>query len=573
VSYTFGEFELDVDSWELRERGQPVPVQPKALAVLTYLVRNRERVVPRQELFDAVWPGVTVGPNSVAQAVASIRRLLHDEGGSILRTVQTRGYRFAAPIEQRPSTTDVARETGAPFVGRAAILEQMLGRLERARAGRGDVVLLSGPPGIGKSRVASEFQEVARTRQGRLLQTVCYEQDQRPLSPWHRLQASADHAQAQGEPDGAALFAGPGASGEDPFRLFERARDWLSDVARLCPPLVITLEDAHWADSASLLLLKFLARGIAELPILLVVTYRDAPIDPAFGRVLGAVCAEDPARRIELEGLDLKAACELGERLCQDRISVELISQIWHKARGNPLFLTQMLHVVKMAGLDEPSSRMTSTLLAPETVREAIAEHLGSLSEPCRNALSVAAVFGLEFRLDALTCALARKSGEIIGLLDEACRARVVVPAPGAYGAFRFRHEVVRDVLYRKLSLLERVRWHRAAGLALAELYDAGTVEDPLPVAEHLMQGASSVDGSAEVTWLHGAAVRLWKAGDEACALSLMEAALKLAAPPLDAADDFRRRLLTTLDAWATSEPRQPAAAALLAKYGRPLSD
>src|SRR3954468_683311 len=111
MAYRFGEFELEISSLELRARDSVLPVAPKVFDVLAYLLRNRGRVVSRKELLDAVWPGLSVSPNSLNQAITAIRRVLHDDDESYVRTVHSRGYRFIAPVEQQPDSSRSIDET------------------------------------------------------------------------------------------------------------------------------------------------------------------------------------------------------------------------------------------------------------------------------------------------------------------------------------------------------------------------------------------------------------------------------------------------------------------------------
>src|SRR4051812_33367630 len=145
VAYVFGDFELDVSALELRERGILIAVQPKVLEVLTYLVRNRDRVVPPKELLGAVWPGISVGPNSVQQAIAAVRRTLKDESDAtpIIRTQYAKGYRFVAPVEHRAESASGPASDRLPFVGRGDVLTRCARSIDRARSGKGDIVLLT----------------------------------------------------------------------------------------------------------------------------------------------------------------------------------------------------------------------------------------------------------------------------------------------------------------------------------------------------------------------------------------------------------------------------------------------
>src|SRR5262249_33920083 len=158
---------------------------------------------------------------------------------------------------------------------------------------------------------------------------------------------------------------------------------------------------------------------------------------------------------------------------------------------GNPLFLTQLLYVAAAEELEGPVSRLTSTLLAPDAVREAIGVHLQALSSACRHALSVASVFGPEFRLRSLSSAMQASPADVLSRVDEGCQGRFIAAAPGSRDGFTFLHAVVRDVLYRQWSVADKARWHRAVAEAMAEMYDAGAEKDPLPVARHFVLGAA----------------------------------------------------------------------------------
>ena len=249
--------------------------------------------------------------------------------------------------------------------------------------------------------------------------------------------------------------------------------------------------------------------------------------------MLGAICRVDPARRIELDRLDLPSTLELAKALLGPGVSRALVEELWQKAEGNPLFLTQMFHVLEMEGIDAPVSRLTSTLLAPETVKEAIAGHLEQLSLPCREMLIAASVLGLELRLESLggddasrTCFSRRESRRG---MPRACD----LPVGGSRDAFRFHHQVVRDVLYRRLGLLEKTKLHRAAGDAASRLYDAGSIADPSVAADHWLRGAAVGNLDGPVAWLARQAKARWESGLPDQGIALMERALELIAPPV----------------------------------------
>jgi DNA-binding winged helix-turn-helix (wHTH) protein len=155
VVLAFGPFELDEELFVLRRAGIPVEVQPKVLGLLLFLIRARERVVSKQELLDGLWPDVTVGDGALMRAVSAARSAIGDGGETqhAILTVPRRGYRFVATVEERVAEP-AAEQAAHPFVGRADALARLRTAWERASSGAGRVALLSGEPGIGKTRTA-----------------------------------------------------------------------------------------------------------------------------------------------------------------------------------------------------------------------------------------------------------------------------------------------------------------------------------------------------------------------------------------------------------------------------------
>ena len=154
----FGDYELDLARYELRRAGRRVRVQPRVLDVLAHLIRNRERVVSKEELLESVWSGTTVSETALTQTVKEARRAVRDDGARqrVIQTVRGRGYRFVARVEIPEEQLDV-RTASDPFVGREALLSLLGQELATTLGGHGRAVFLTGEPGIGKSRAASEL--------------------------------------------------------------------------------------------------------------------------------------------------------------------------------------------------------------------------------------------------------------------------------------------------------------------------------------------------------------------------------------------------------------------------------
>nr|NIY10429.1 AAA family ATPase [Gemmatimonadota bacterium] len=188
MRYRFSEWTVDADRFELRRGADPVPVQPKALTLLLYLLEHRERTVTKQELLDAVWPDAVIGESSLTRAVSVARTALgeQDAEAGVIRTVRGRGYRIGVPVlleEAGPAPDEPT--PASSFVCREQELRLARASLHEALAGRGQTLLLVGEPGIGKTRLAAEVATIARGRGAAVLWGGCQEGSEGPAYwPW-----------------------------------------------------------------------------------------------------------------------------------------------------------------------------------------------------------------------------------------------------------------------------------------------------------------------------------------------------------------------------------------------------
>jgi len=336
VIFSFESYELDEPSFELRRSGEVVKLEPKVFDVLRYLVANRERVVTKTELLDSLWPGEHVTDTAIPRAVTAARKAIGDDRSrqALIRTVHGRGYQFVARVEERGgSEAQVPAQREAPdpatqvFVGRESALEHLEAALTDAAARRGRVVLLFGEPGIGKTRTAEELCELARRRGFDVVQGRCHEGEGVPAFwPWVQVLRSvieevpdADLADEVGyDADAIAHLVPelaerlgstppqlpPGAD-EARFRLFEGVTGYLRRRSAH-KPLVVLIDDLHWADEPTSLLLQFLAREVKDSALLLIAGYREVEVRRGnpLGAVLGEISREPHAERIALRGLD-----------------------------------------------------------------------------------------------------------------------------------------------------------------------------------------------------------------------------------------------------------------------------
>lgn len=397
---------LDVDEEHAQRAGEPVDLSPLSCRLLAYLAHNRDRVVPREELLREVWDGVRVTDASLRQGLRILRRELGLEArnGAVVESVRGRGYRLTTPVEEIP-----AHERGRlSFIGRAEEVRWLLDALEEMRSGTGRLVLLSGPPGIGKTRLAEEVARRARRRGFQVLAGRCAgPSGSPPLWPFEQalrslLAADPTVLDVASEADRRALELGiletrPDAPAEDAMppgaqrlRLFEAMRHVLAGAAA-ARPLLVWIDDVHEADEASLALLEWLAGRVHDARVLLLAAHRsisDATraASERFARLLRAPSTEqivlEPLRRSEVEAAIRAAAPEL--------VPTD-VDAVWDLCGGNPFFLRLSLDAARRSS--EPDVGRRAVL---HGAREAVLDHLAVLSEPARETLTAASVFGPE---------------------------------------------------------------------------------------------------------------------------------------------------------------------------------
>ncbi len=531
--FRFLEYELDATRFELRRQGQKkrLPAERSSMDLLLYLIRNRDRIVSRQELLEQLWPGVVVRERVVDQSIYTVRKLLGDDARAprAIETIRGRGWRFVAEVMetlQRPRSDGYWPPGEIPFVGRHAelgILEDAFSAA--ARAGRGSLVVVHGEPGSGKSRLLKELQARTRRFEGQFHLARCPAIAGAPsLWPWlqllrsYREQASADVWRAQLEAfpafkpqwsreadvlrdkpaDAAAAFAAP------PFqRTDELARFWI-EVARAQGPLLLALDDLHRADEASLRLLDHLTPELGATGIVLVATLRRER-QPTLAHYLrmGGV------RSIELRGLDRAETREFIERSWARPPEAHEFLQIFERSAGNPHLLGQL--TLQQGAVSPDGARL------PQALREAIFEHLQAADEALVRLLRCGAVIGRQFDLERVAELNETPLGETATLLEQGLECKLLErPADAPEQVFRFVHGLLCEALYEALPAARRRALHAKVG-------------------RHLLQRASA----AAPNWAE-IARHLLRAGDEAERDAQREAALAAARQAFEGAD-FRR--------------------------------
>jgi eukaryotic-like serine/threonine-protein kinase len=493
VIWRFLGFELDEERFELRRDGEVVELRRKVFDVLHYLVRQGERLVTKEELLERVWPGETIHEAVVAQNIAILRKVFADSRGKKLaiQTVHGRGYRFVAPVESaqpsrpQPTAAEPSELSEPPFVGREHTLRELTKLLESAIAGRGEFALISGEAGIGKTRTAEELAKLARALGARAYTGRCYEAEGAPAywpwiqilrqategcmrTPLSRIDApSAEVAHLLGRlsesPNGTPLD-----SAEARFRLFDGITSFLSQLARK-QPLMLVFDDIHWADAATLHLLRFLAREVRALPMLVVATARelDARSAPTSRALLAGATH---VHRLYLDGLTPESIAELAAH-AEHSLSGAALREVHSLTEGNPFFVQQVL---RLFADDGGRSRID----LPQRVREIIGLRLHGLDARAQRLLALASAIGQRFSLAVLEQIAEAPRAQTLELLEGALALRILrepseagSSAARPLGTYEFAHALIREYLYATLEERERLQIHARVGRALEQLY------------------------------------------------------------------------------------------------------
>ena len=384
-----------------------------------------------------------------------------------------------------------------PFVGRSAELETLRALMPRSDGGGRRVVLLGGEPGSGKSRLVREFAAEAARDGALVLYGACDAVVRTPYGPFVE---ALDHLARVVDP--VELRAAMGTAGGELTRLLpdlparvgdlpppveadpdtERHRlhaavtELLTGVSRR--PVLLVLEDGHWADAPTLLLLRHLARAAGNARVLLLATFRDteAHVPEALSETLADLRRSDDVVRLRLAGLSDAEVSEFVRHAAEEDVGAgpsELAGAISELTGGNAFLvcelwraLVETQHLEVVDGVIRLTGPLTE-LGTPESVREVVSQRLSRLEPRTTDVLELTATAGAGFGLDIVRRAAGLDEPELLAVLDEAVRSGMIEELPSRRLAYRFTHELVRRALYDRLSGVRRAELHLRVGEAL----------------------------------------------------------------------------------------------------------
>jgi hypothetical protein len=463
-------------------------------------------------------------PKSARAAAAELRRI---------REVGSLPAEDGAPEEELAPEAEAGR-----FVGRQREQEQLKAALARALSGEGGTVMLVGEPGIGKTRLAEELAVYARLRGAQALVGHCYEGGVAvPYLPF--VEALRQYARSRpddelreqlgaGAPEASTLVSeirrrlpdipepAPLEGDADRLRLFESVASFVRSAAA-ASPLVLILDDLHWADKPTLLMLQYLARGVARERVLLLGTYRDVELERThpLAEIVAALRREQLYERVLLRGFSFEDLRDLLRVRGSQEPPEGFVQRILEETEGNPFFVEEVLrHLAESGAIRREEGQWVGDVSVieesiPEGVREVIGRRLSRLGERTNRMLGIGSALPNGFSYELLARVSEGEPDQLLDALDEALRARLIVERKEERGgSYRFTHALIRQTLYGELSTPRRVRLHRQIGEALEQVHAANPEPHLGEIAYHFFQAVQTGVAGKAVGYSRRAAER-----------------------------------------------------------------
>jgi pilus assembly protein CpaF len=444
--------------------------------------------------------------------------------------------------------------SGDGFVGREQERLDIRMLMDRATTGSGGMLFITGAPGIGASRLASELAVEAAAKGWLVLSGRSMENDAAPYAPFREILATAvaggtskslqDAAGANGPllsqlvPSLRQKVRGMPAHGDvstDKLReqLFRAIYDFLTD-AQAKRPLLMVLDDLQWADEATVLLLRDLAERVGSSHMVVIGTYWDSELDTArpFSSVLSRLLRRRRAQRITLGPLSDRDVERIVAGLAETLLTPTQLMGIQAATEGNPLFVEQSTlymaesETMLVGGGRVQASFTEEDLELAQSVRGLIGRRLERLSEPAQRMLVAAAVVGRDFDLPLLEAFGELSGHELRDALDEATRGHFLVAAgPDRY---RFAHDLVRKRVLAVLPLPRLQAYHLAVADTLERVYGKSAPERASEIGYHLYQAGTAADPLRTANFLSLAARNALAVGAFEEVLRLLDSTLVL---------------------------------------------
>jgi predicted ATPase/DNA-binding winged helix-turn-helix (wHTH) protein len=570
-SKTSAVLRLNLDTGHVQREGEVRVLTPKTLAVLSFLIERPQQIVSKETLLATVWEGTTVSPGVLKTCLWELRQALgdHPQTPSFIGTLPRRGYWFIGSIQrtmdastillrpahaasptssfegrQRPQLLmpvhSVSPRSVSPRValfGREVVLTQLRSLVAQAKAGKPQVVFVTGEVGMGKTAVIEAFlQEVGSVSSVWIARGQCVDQHAEREAYFPVLDALGQLGRSAERMHVVSVLKkyAPTWLAQLPALVHQTAHEKLQQglvkgtqgrmlrefidavgaftddaIARVASVLILVLEDLHWSDDATLDLLAALARHRGHnraLRVFVVGSYRPAELrlrDSSLQLPRG-IQDHGGYTELALEKLTEKAVAEyLAKRLESEQIPPQLVHLIHHQTGGNPFFMTEFVEQLLAKG--DLLAQEQRWILAPSiehcgvptSIRQVVEKQLSQNSEAERQLLTVASIIGLEFSAAAVAALLDRQTDEVEACCHQLVQRHFFLDASDPdllldrrrAARYVFSHPFARAVLYTKVPTSKRIQLHRQIGLWLEGDYGEQVQAHAPELAEHFERG------------------------------------------------------------------------------------
>jgi DNA-binding winged helix-turn-helix (wHTH) protein/predicted ATPase len=546
--YEFGPFRLEVRERRLTSKGNPIRLRPKVFDTLCVLVERHGSLVGKNDLMKLVWPETVVEENNLALNITVLRKALGeaDPEGKWIETVTGKGYRFlgevraGADVSQHGSAPAGVADAESELLERDAEISSLRDCLQHAIRGQRQFVCVTGEAGIGKTALLSAFLSELASRGGSLLigKGQCVERSGEGEAYMPILEALGRLCR---ESHGAEIIdlleryaptwlvqlpslVEPGAYPVLRERVLGVTRDrMLRELAEALEaiagryPLVLVVEDLHWADPSTIELISALARRQEPARFFLIGTNRGRDAGES-GRTLESLTEELHLRGqcqvIRLRLLSEDAIAQLVEaRMPDSAVNAQLASVIRQRTSGNPLFAHALLDYWVDHGGDAPVPVMDSVLPRgiPGTLTAMIQRKLAGLRKEDREILECACVAGISFSSATVADVLKRDEEEVESRCSDLAANGTLLRDSGliewpdgtASASFTFEHSLYQEVLYEQIPPGRRARLHRRTGEHLTRTLGETATQRAAELAHHFVAGR---DAERALVYLEAAA-------------------------------------------------------------------
>ena len=425
---------------------------------------------------------------------------------------------------------ELAYEGRVAFVGRVDLVDQIEAIWATTlRDANPTIVTLGGEPGIGKTRLTGEMARRFHEDHGAMvLYGRCPEDHPTAFRPFTEALTAYSRARSDSElrtelgprpgylapllphlperfPD---ITAAVDVSEETRLEIFDAVTAFLESAST--SPLVIVIDDIHWADQASLSLLRHLAQHLSTGRLLILATYRDVEVERThpLSRVLADFRREDAVVRLRVKGISSEDSIAMTEVMFGHELSEtgrELVRNIATDAGGNPFFLQELLrHFIESGVVVRQDGRWTANpdhdieASIPEGIREVVGRRLDRVSEACNTLLRTASAIPTAIDFDVLAAAANLDEDDALDLFDEALEAELILDTPAGY---EFSHALIRQSLYDEISTVRKLRLHQRIAQAFKERprRDVTSID---AMAFHFLEAATSAEPEDVAMWV-----------------------------------------------------------------------